>query len=335
MSEISLSDIQTRCEGSVNFARSKINGIEFMDNSPIRLRQLRNLICLLTVSIPLLGGCGSDAPESENEPAMVPTTGPDNGTLVIAGGNIQDPAIIGRFMELAGGLDAPIVVVPTAAEGEIDNLSWNVLEQLQKVGATNLTVLHTRNPEEADTEVFVAPLKSTAGIWFTGGRQWRIADSYLGTLAEKEFRAVLNRGGVIGGSSAGATIQGSYLARGDSETNTIMMGDHEQGFSYIDNVAIDQHLLVRNRQFDLQEIIDARPGLLGLGLDEDTAIVVTGDNFDVIGQGYVAIYDNARTTGRDGRFYFLMPGDQFNMRNRQPLRPDDDSEPFAIIRKSE
>ncbi len=71
------------------------------------------------------------------------------------------------------------------------------------------------------------------GVWFTGGRQWRIVDAYAGTMAEREIRKVLDRGGVIGGSSAGATIQGSYLVRGDTKTNTVMMGDHEEGFAYL------------------------------------------------------------------------------------------------------
>lgn len=280
----------------------------------------------------LLAGCGEDRSETPSTGEMMPTTGPANGTLVVAGGNIKDLTIFERFLALAGGPDAPIVVVPTAAEGDVNDLDWDFLEELREAGATDLTVLHTRDPAEADTEAFVAPLRGASGVWFIGGRQWRIADSYLGTRTETEFQAVLDRGGVIGGSSAGATIQGSYLARGDSNTNTIMMGDHEEGFAYIKNVAIDQHLLVRNRQFDLIEIIEAHPALLGLGIDEDTAIVVRGDEFEVIGQGYVAIYDRNRIVGRDGQFYFLSPGDRFNMADRQPLRPDDDSEPFAVIR---
>ena len=283
----------------------------------------------------ILTACGEDRSDSTTplaDRAMPPTTGPASGTLVIAGGNVKDAAIIQRFLELAGGPGTPIVVVPTAAEGDVHNLDWDYLEPFRKAGATNLTVLHTRDPAEANTHAFVAPLKDARGVWFVGGRQWRIADSYLGTLTEKEFRAVLDRGGVIGGSSAGATIQGSYLARGDTDANTIMMGDHEQGFAYIQNVAIDQHLLVRNRQFDLIEIIKAHPELLGLGLDEDTAIVVRGNEFEVIGQGYVAIYDSSRIVGPGGQFYFLAPGDHFNMKERQPLRPDDDSEPFAVIK---
>jgi len=291
---------------------------------------LRHLFVLSAI----LSGCGQDQPDFVSGVATndaMPTSGPTSGSLVVAGGNIKDLTIFERFVALAGGLDAAIVVVPTAAEGDINELPWDILAEFREIGADNLTVLHTRDPAEADTDAFVEPLRNARGVWFIGGRQWRIADSYLGTRTEQEFRNVLERGGVIGGSSAGATIQGSYLARGDSNTNTIMMGDHEEGFAYIKNVAIDQHVLVRNRQFDLLEIIDAHPQLLGLGIDEDTAIVVKGDSFEVIGQGYVAIYDNNKTTGRDGRFYFLAPGDQFDMKERTPFRPDDDSEPFAVI----
>ena len=298
------------------------------------IRRCRTITAVAVMTTALIA-CDEDSSRSSiqatDREASV-TTGPASGTLVVAGGNIKDAAIIERFVELAGGPGAPIVVVPTAAGGDINNLDWDFLEPFRDDGAVNLTVLHTRDPAEAETDAFVAPLKEARGVWFTGGRQWRIADSYLGTRTETEFRAVLDRGGVIGGSSAGATIQGSYLARGDSSTNTIMMGDHEQGFAYIRNVAIDQHVLVRNRQFDLIEIIEARPELLGLGIDEDTAIVVTGDDFEVIGQGYVAVYDHDRIVGTNGRFYFLMPGDRFDMKKRQPLRPDDDSEPFAAIR---
>ena len=283
----------------------------------------------------LLGACGDDNTDSTAQLAqaeMPSTTGPASGTLVVAGGNLKDPSIFERFVELAGGPGATIIVVPTAADGDAANKGLRDLANLRSAGATSLSVLHTRDRAEAQTESFVAPLKSANGVWFVGGRQWRIADAYLDTRTEKEFRAVLDRGGVIGGTSAGATIQGSYLARGDTQSNTIMMGDHQKGFAYIRNVAIDQHLLMRNRQFDLLEIVEAQPGLLGIGLDEDTAIVVVGNDFEVMGQGYVAIYDRGRTVSRNGQFYFLAPGDQFNMKTRQAVRPGDDSEPFAVIR---
>ncbi len=255
--------------------------------------------------------------------------GPDTGTLVIAGGSVEDPAIYQRFIDLAGGPTAPIVVFPTAGGAEHYDGYWPGLRRLRESGAERLTVLHTRDPEVADTEDFVAPIREARGVWFSGGRQWRLADAYLDTRTHLELRALLARGGVIGGSSAGATIQGSYLARGDTKSNTIMMGDHERGLAFLRDVAIDQHLLKRNRQFDLIEIVEARPELLGIGIDEDTAIVVSGDRFEVIGQSYVAIYEHSRLLEGKGRFYFLAPGDRFDLKQRQATRLTHSKEPFA------
>jgi len=155
----------------------------------------------------------------------------------------------------------------------------------------NYVILHTRNRSEANSEEFVKPITKASGLWFTGGRQWRLADSYLNTRTHEEIKRLLERGGVVGGSSAGASIMGSYLVRGDTKTNTVMMGDHEQGLSLITNCAIDQHLLALNRQFDIFEILMVHPDLLGIGLDENTAIVVHNDEFEVIGESFVAIYD--------------------------------------------
>ena len=257
--------------------------------------------------------------------------GPENGSLVIVGGAMQDPAIVQRFIDLAGGPDAPIVLIPTAGGGEEYDQFYPGLAAFRNQGAKKLTVLHTYDPAEADTDEFVEPLKEARGVWFGGGRQWRLVDAYGGTKTEAAIREVLDRGGVIGGSSAGASIQGSYLARGDTRTNTIMMGDHEEGFGYVKNVAIDQHVLRRNRQFDLIEIIEARPELLGIGLDENTAIVVQGDSFEVIGASYVLIFDNQKMVGDSGHFYFLAPGDRYNMATREAGRPSRTMQPIENV----
>ena len=200
--------------------------------------------------------------------------GPAHGSLVVVGGALKDVSILERFLQLAGGADVPIVVIPTAGEADDYDQYWSGLDAFREAGATNLTVLHTRDRAVADTQTFAQPIREARGVWFGGGRQWRLADSYLDTRVHEELWALLRRGGVIGGSSAGATIQGAYLARGDTKTNTVMMGDHEEGLGFLRDVAIDQHLLKRNRQFDLIEIIEAHPNLLGIGLDENTAIVV-------------------------------------------------------------
>ncbi|MEE8117136.1 MAG: cyanophycinase [Gemmatimonadales bacterium] len=264
-------------------------------------------------------------------PVVGQEIGPANGSLVIVGGAMRDTAIVRRFLDLAGGTDAPIVVIPTAGTADRYGRFWPGLRQFKALGATNLSVLHTRDRAVANSDEFVAPLRAARGVWFSGGRQWRLADTYLDTKVHDELRALLERGGVIGGSSAGATIQGSYLARGDTQSNTIMMGDHEEGMAFLRNVAIDQHLLRRNRQFDLIEIIEAHPELLGIGLDENTAIVVRGDAFEVMGQGYVAIYDHERQLDSGGRFYFLAPGDRFNLKTREASRMELTPRPLGRV----
>lgn len=264
-----------------------------------------------TAALTLLLGVGGQAQE----------IGPANGSLVIVGGAMRDQAIVERFLELAGGPEMPIVVIPTAGEGDDYDENWGGLAEFTTAGASDITVLHTRDRNVSNTEDFVAPIKRAGGVWFPGGRQWRLADSYLDTRVHEELRALLDRGGVIGGSSAGATIQGSYLVRGDTKTNTIMMGDHQKGLGFLRNAAIDQHLLKRNRQFDLIDVIKTHPELLGIGIDENTAIVVQNDEFEVIGKSAVAIYDHHRMLDSGGPFYFLFAGDRYNLETREPSRP--------------
>lgn len=250
------------------------------------------------------------------------TIGPQNGKLMIVGGGDAN-ILMEKFVELAGGENARIVIIPTAGNAEKFAEDWNYSERMKEFGAKTVTVIHTRNPKTADTEKFCAPLKKATGVWFTGGRQWKLVDAYLNTKVVDECWKVLERGGIIGGSSAGATIQGSYLARGDTKNNTIMMGDHEVGFGFLKNVAIDQHLLARNRQFDMFEILKEKPELLGIGLDESTAILVDGDKFEVLGKSYVAVYDG-KFWRRDGNpvvpemssFYLLKEGDKYDLKNR-------------------
>jgi aminobenzoyl-glutamate utilization protein B len=248
-------------------------------------------------------------------PDFEPIVGPKSGYLVIDGGG-EDVATREKFLSLAGGPDAEIVLIPTAAEGDELDLKHEKDTFSRRFGANRVTVLHTRDRAKADTEEFVGPLTTARGVWFGGGRQWRLVDAYMGTRTQREIEAVLARGGVIGGGSAGATIQGSYLVRGAPEGNQIMMAKgHEQGFGYLRGAAIDQHLVVRGRADDLVDVINKRPELLGLGIDESAAIVVRGDRFEVIGRSVVGIYDGTDHNGK--RYYFLVPGEQFDLRTRK------------------
>lgn len=135
--------------------------------------------------------------------------GPKNGHLVIIGGNLTNDSIYEEIMSLAGGPSAPFVVVPTAGGDATYNDSFPAAETFRRLGATDVTVLHTYDSAVADTDEFISPLVNAKGIFFGGGRQWRLVDAYAGTKSERAFQDVLNRGGVISGTSAGASIQGS------------------------------------------------------------------------------------------------------------------------------
>ena len=254
------------------------------------------------------------------------SSGPANGTLIIIGGGDISESLNKKIMEISGGLQIPIVVIPTADGQEQYDQDFGEAGMLKKLGATNVSVLHTNDRNTANSEEFVKPLSDAKLVWFSGGRQWRLVDAYKNTLTEKMLWKVLEKGGTIGGSSAGATIQGSFLVRGDTKNNQIMMGDHQDGFGFLKNVAIDQHVLARNRQFDMFDILMNHPELLGIGIDESTAIIVRGDIFEVVGKSYVVVYDGKfwsregselkTLPEKDRRFYFLREGDKYNLRER-------------------
>ena len=236
-------------------------------------------------------------------------------------------ALIDKFIELGGGVDGKFVIVPTAngnfdATGQVRvYVESQVIRFWLTRGLKNVKMLHTHDPKIADTVEFAKVLSDATAVWFTGGRHWRIVDSYAGTLTYKEFHKVLERGGVIGGGSAGATIQGDYLVRGDTSSNRIVMTEepnHQKGFEFLRRSAIDQHIDARNRWDDLIPVIQKYPNLLGVGLSEDTAIVVKGDQFEVMGKSKVAIHDNTRTYQRGEKPYYLLgAGDIYNMKTRQ------------------
>ena len=257
-----------------------------------------------------------------------PEYGPAKGTLVIVGGGaIRNTGIIEKFIQLAGGPDARFVIVPTAAgnrtaDGQVRVYKEeDVIASWTRRGLKNVTMLHTHDPKVADTEAFVQALRQANAVWFEGGRQWNIVDSYMNTLTYREFHKVLERGGVIGGSSAGATIQGDYLVRGAVAGPDIMMTpekEHEHGFNFLRRSAIDQHINTRMRWDDLIPVIKRYPTLLGIGLSENTAIIVNGDRFEVMGAWKVAIHDNTRVYQPwEKPYYVLSAGDVYNMKTRK------------------
>lgn len=262
--------------------------------------------------------------------------GPEKGSLIIIGGGQITPEIWGKFTELAGGVEKAKIIVITAAAGDSAAFNTGSVELLKRETKINdVTLLHTKDLAEANSEKFVSSLKKATGVFFVGGRQWRIADSYLNTLTHQAFLEVLERGGVIAGTSAGASIQGSFLWRGDTKGPHILIGDHTQGLGFLRNSVIDQHLLRRNRQFDLVDFVKANPQLIGIGLDESTAVLVQKDTLEVIGKSYVAIYDyntinsfsskhtvdnKEDYTASNGPFFFLREGQRYDLGSRTVIK---------------
>jgi cyanophycinase len=273
----------------------------------------------------------------------LPVHGPPTGHLVIAGGgNLDGTGILERFIELAGGPAAKIVVVPTAGGNRRPDGSLmpyeaeRVLAPWKARGLTNVHMLHTADPKVADTPAFAALLAEARGVWFNGGRQWHLVDSYAGTRTLRAFEAVLAHGGVIGGSSAGATIQGTYLVRGAVSGPQVMMApepEHQEAFGFLRRSAIDQHVDARNRWDDLQPVLERFPDYLGLGISEGTALIVRRDTFEVIGKADVAIHEPraARTAGAPP-YRRVPPGTVYDMRARRVVGaadPGPDSLPSA------
>ena len=255
------------------------------------------------------------------------TTGTQKGWLIIHGGGVLTHEVEKRFVALAGGLNAEFVVIPTAEADENIDLEQIRIRASKGFGGRSVTVLHTRDRARANSDQFVEPLRHATGVWIGGGRQWRLVDAYLGTAVEREIKALLARGGVVGGGSAGATIQGSFLVRGAPRTladpdgdNSIMMAPgYTTGFGLLPDSAIDQHVDTRNREADLHQVISGHPELLGIGLFEGAAIIVHGDSFFVV-DGGVAIHDGKNHSGLP--YYFLHPGQAFDLKKRIVLTDD-------------
>ncbi len=239
-----------------------------------------------------------------------------NGALIIGGGGGLPDSVWSKFINLAGGPQANIVCIATALDNPLKGEPTEVV-RLKKLGAVHVKTLHALTPRRSQQRLFLKDINAATGLWFTGGRQWRLVDTYENTAAAGAFHAILARGGVIGGSSAGASIQADYLVRGDPLGNlTIMAEGYEQGFGFLKGVAIDQHFLKRNRTSDMSLLMDRYPRLLGIGIDEGTALYVHGTTMEVMGRSNVLVYDRTHAN-KDGRDYqVLTPGSRYDLRRR-------------------
>jgi cyanophycinase len=242
-----------------------------------------------------------------------PAAAANKGAVIAMGGGNGTPEIFEKWRSLGGGSNAHVVLIPTA-NNPGDDIAPVISGLKQLFGVQDVSVLDTKDRTKANSAEFVAPLKNATFVFIDGGRQWRLVDAYLGTRVERELRNVLKRGGVIAGSSAGASILASYLVRGDPSSADIMMAKgHEQGFGFVPNSAIDQHVSERHREHDLEAVVAAHPKILGIGIDPNTIIVLQGNQFEVIGNGKVTITEAGQQQ------YSISAGSHFDLRKRKLL----------------
>lgn len=256
------------------------------------------------------------------------------GALVLSGGEYIHPALRARFIELAGGSDKVFVYIPTASSGirlpsgfEYEPLDTDAAnprdsafaaELAQMFGVRRIEILHTRNRATANSPDFLRRLQQADGVWLSGGNAGRLADAYLGTRTQQELSRVLERAGVVGGNSAGAMIQGSFIVRGRPDKPVLMAPGRTNGFAFLRDVVINPHLLSQKRENELVSVLDAHPRLLGIGISDSAGIVVRDGVLELVGDGRVAIYDNQR----HGCcwYYWLKPAEVFDLRARRAIQ---------------
>lgn len=217
------------------------------------------------------------------------------GPILAIGGaedKVNDRAILATFVQLAGGRDAHIAIVPTASSVEMAGQRYKAI--FLEMGSASAEVVPISSREDANGEISLEPIKFATGIFLTGGNQIRLSAMMGGTIAEAMIRERHHAGAVIAGTSAGASILSAHMvALGASgPTPRLRMVQMVAGFGFIPSVIIDQHFRQRDRIGRLLALVAANPALLGVGIDEDTAILFdSAGTMEVLGRHSVTIVD--------------------------------------------
>lgn len=234
----------------------------------------------------------------------------DRGTLMICGGGGVPDAVKDRFRKLAGGASARLVVIPTAGRWA-DEPGWDAADPWRQRGFRAVSVLHTRDRDRANAPAFCRPIDEATAVWIGGGHQSLLSDAYVGTEVERALRRLLDRGGAIGGTSAGASILSRVMMDGG-----IVEGGAGVGFDLAPGLVIDQHFLKRNRMKRLFRVLAEHGDRLGLGVDEETAIEfdLSHNRIRALGESY-ALICIPPTLDADGepRIEVLKAGDEADL----------------------
>ena len=265
------------------------------------------------------------------------TLSENGGQLLIIGGAEDkegDCKILREFVRRAGGIKARIAIM-TAATSLPGEVGDNYIRIFERLGAEDVRVVDTQQREDANNPDALEAIEQATGVFFTGGDQARITSCLKGTELDTAIHKRFSEGIIVGGTSAGAAMMPDIMIiEGESETNprvdVVAMGP---GMGFLPGVVIDQHFAQRGRLGRLVSALAQQPAVLGFGIDENTAIAVSGDEFEVIGEGAVTVIDESEKThdNLDGllkdealavcgaRLHILPHGYRFNLKTRQPI----------------
>jgi cyanophycinase len=243
-----------------------------------------------------------------------------------------------RFIHLAGGPDADLVVFPTASE-EADTGDYYRELFADDYGCRNVAVAEVHDRDDAMDEKLAERVRAADGIWFSGGDQRRITEALLDTPVGTAVVEAWRRGATVGGTSAGTACQSGLMITGDGDFDVITADNVVlwPGLGMFEGVIVDQHFVARRRHNRLISVVLEHPELVGVGVDEGTAVWVRPDGtFRVIGEAWVVVYDATEAEVRRGAFtrdrtalgahgmrmHVLIDGDVYDVGRRRVL--DDD-----------
>ncbi len=264
-----------------------------------------------------------------------------SGQLVIIGGAEDkegDCTILREFVRRAGGVNARIVVMTVATELPRE-VGENYIRVFERLGVEDVRIVDTVEREDASSATYLEAIEKATGVFFTGGNQARITSILKDTEIDRLLHKRLSEGIVIGGTSAGAAMMPDVMiVEGDSETNPrLEIVEMEPGMAFLPGVVIDQHFLQRGRIGRLLSAVSQQPVVLGFGIDENTAIVVNNNQFEVIGEGVVTVVDVSEITHTNlgqilkdedlaicgAKLHILPHGYRFDLKKRAPILEGD------------
>lgn len=259
------------------------------------------------------------------------------GALVIIGGAEDkegDCVVLREFIRAAGGVEAEIAVMTAATSlpGEVGDEYTRVFE---RIGAKRVDVVHTDRREDSEREENLEKIKGATGIFFTGGDQSRIVEYIKDTPLDEAIHQRHREGAVIGGTSAGAAMMPDEMIVGGASVSNPSVDAVEMGpgMGFLPGVVVDQHFAQRGRLGRLLAALVLQPAVIGLGIDENTAIIVTGDEFQVVGAGTITVVDESTATHNNlegllkdepialcgVKLHILPHGYRFNLKTLTPI----------------